>query len=106
MSPQRNNQSTRSIDTALYCKVRLSVNEPTTLANVTFSDLVARKIINKFRDRLSNISNTRDSISSHFQPPRRELKIRHVTEYFLRTSIKIVKIYASENTSKHRHGDD
>ena len=29
-----------------------------------------------------NISNTRDSVSSHFQTPRRELKIRCAAEYF------------------------
>ena len=30
----------------------------------------------------SNISNKRESVSSHFQTPRRELKIRRVAEYF------------------------
>ena len=31
---------------------------------------------------LGYIPNTRDSVSSQFHTPRRELKIRHVAEYF------------------------
>ncbi len=34
----------------------------------------------------SNISNTRQRFSSHFQTPRRELKVRRAAEYFWRTS--------------------
>ena len=34
-----------------------------------------------FSSLQSNISNTRESVSSHFQTPRRELKIGHVAEY-------------------------
>ena len=34
----------------------------------------------------SNISNSRNSVSSHFQTPRRELNIRRVVEYFWRNS--------------------
>ena len=33
---------------------------------------------------VSRISNTKDSVSPHFQTPRRKLKIGHVAEYFLR----------------------
>ena len=37
-------------------------------------------------DNLSNISNTRNSVSSDIQTPRRELKIRRAAEYFSRNS--------------------
>jgi len=33
-------------------------------------------------EAVSNISNTRNSVSSHIQTPRRELKIRRAAEYF------------------------
>ena len=33
---------------------------------------------------VSKTSNTKDSVSPHFQTPRRKLKIGHVAEYFLR----------------------
>ena len=33
-----------------------------------------------------NISNAKDSVSPHFQTPRRELKIRREAEYFLPSS--------------------
>ena len=34
-----------------------------------------------------NISNTKDRVWPHFQPPRTELKIRRAAEYFWRTSL-------------------
>ena len=39
-------------------------------------------------DVVSNISNTRESVSSHFQTPRRELETRRVAEYLL-TSFEV-----------------
>ena len=47
-------------------------------SHIIVSDMHSHRI----QVRLRNISNTRDSVSSHFQTLRRELKIRRAAEYF------------------------